>query len=532
MSSPSFSNIDRWLFEWVEGNLTPEQITQLQAFLLNNPDLDIDKDAWDMAHVKKEEVILPNQQKYYRKRPVGIYMMTGFTCITIFLGLIINSLQMENVDVANNSLTQAKNQKVFAKNNTNSLSKKNSIETLNPTIEHIQATINSQGFIQNEFDLIRISQLSSALNDEDQHQLKNYGLETTNELKAKKVKLLHIAQAELISKSAEKASKSSAKHSSSFFTKFKRKIQRMMDQSVALTNLKDPNFMVPGLSSIDANMSGIGTLPGARFQSMSRFQWAGEVNEQIKNQLAFDTYIYGIRGGIGVKVNNDVYAKGQIVNSSVAIAYSPKFALNKNVLFEPSIGFKMGSKSIHPKSSTIGMAEMDRDNEQEFYPQGINPTGKNLFYRDLALGMMVNTKWFFAGIQGDNLLRHYDNIYSGNDAINKRADYHFIATLGTDYESAKGNFAVSPFVLYQNQERLSEFWFGANARIHTFTIGASVSDNLDAVVNVGFKLKRFALTAQSDYVHSSLLNKKILSYQLNMKVLIFNQFKKQKYFNL
>ena len=49
MSNPSFSNIDLWLFELAEGNLSPEQIERLEMFILQNPDLDFDRDVWEMA---------------------------------------------------------------------------------------------------------------------------------------------------------------------------------------------------------------------------------------------------------------------------------------------------------------------------------------------------------------------------------------------------------------------------------------------------------------------------------------------------
>ena len=52
MSKPSFSNIDLWLFELSEGNLNPEQVEELRIFLLKHPDLDIDRDVWEMAKVQ------------------------------------------------------------------------------------------------------------------------------------------------------------------------------------------------------------------------------------------------------------------------------------------------------------------------------------------------------------------------------------------------------------------------------------------------------------------------------------------------
>ncbi len=61
MSGPSFDNIDRWLFEYVEGNLSSEQEKQLEAFLLDHPEFDLDLDSWQMAKVEPLTYEFPNQ---------------------------------------------------------------------------------------------------------------------------------------------------------------------------------------------------------------------------------------------------------------------------------------------------------------------------------------------------------------------------------------------------------------------------------------------------------------------------------------
>ena len=67
MSGPSFENIDRWLFEYVEGNLTNEQIRQLEAFLLDHPEFDLDLDSWQMTKVEPLLHEFPNQEVLYRE---------------------------------------------------------------------------------------------------------------------------------------------------------------------------------------------------------------------------------------------------------------------------------------------------------------------------------------------------------------------------------------------------------------------------------------------------------------------------------
>ncbi|MFK7784156.1 MAG: hypothetical protein AB8B56_03510 [Crocinitomicaceae bacterium] len=78
MSNPSFSNIDLWLFELAEGNLSPEQTEQLELFLLNHPEFDVDRDVWEMAKVDKAPVVYPEVANLDRKRrPVAAFAFAG-----------------------------------------------------------------------------------------------------------------------------------------------------------------------------------------------------------------------------------------------------------------------------------------------------------------------------------------------------------------------------------------------------------------------------------------------------------------------
>lgn len=79
MSNPSFSNIDLWLFERAEGNLSPEQLAQLELFLLQHPELDMDSDVWEMAKVDKKAYSYPDMAALERKRrPVVAYGFIAF----------------------------------------------------------------------------------------------------------------------------------------------------------------------------------------------------------------------------------------------------------------------------------------------------------------------------------------------------------------------------------------------------------------------------------------------------------------------
>ena len=52
MSKPSFENIDRWFFEYTEGNLSPAQIEEFETFLSQHPELRSELDLWEDARVE------------------------------------------------------------------------------------------------------------------------------------------------------------------------------------------------------------------------------------------------------------------------------------------------------------------------------------------------------------------------------------------------------------------------------------------------------------------------------------------------
>ena len=93
MSNPSFSNIDRWLFELMEGNLTPEQEAQLEAFLLMHPELDVDRDSWELAKVDSNAIVeFPDKHKLSKRRPIGLYMSLSFASMAGLIAIGLYSM--------------------------------------------------------------------------------------------------------------------------------------------------------------------------------------------------------------------------------------------------------------------------------------------------------------------------------------------------------------------------------------------------------------------------------------------------------
>lgn len=569
MSNPSFINIDQWLFEWKEGNLSPKQIEQLELFLLNNPELDIDKDMWQIAYVDSTPVTYPNQYSLIKKSPVGWYLLSGAASIVLFstcIYLLYATLsQNTNNDfntsplsirsegaIQHRSLKHAESQlKSFSYNKYHSESsqglgeaqqkefinefipQKNKVENLytnyNSFNQEKRLTsskpVLSQKLKHETIDFIREERFLLTNNHPNKElqtihlNLKKIQVGSINnksdQTLARPLKEIATIEEWTLSRKSASSSKSTFK---STWNNLERVVKRMADNPVALKNLKDPHYHVPGMLANDLNFSTVGTILATRIQASSRYQWQGQTNEQFQNQLFIDGYAYPLRAGIGIQINQSMYYRNGIQNTSVAITYSPKLSLTRNITIEPGFRFKMGTKRIDTTQLSTGqMVEFDRGNPQNFYSATEKPLGESLWYKDLGLSLMANTKWFYLGFQADNIARHYDNIYGVNS--NQRAYLHSIITLGTDYESQNHKFGYSPYIVYQNYGKLSEAWLGSNARFNWLTIGAAVSSNYEPAASVGFKFDHFTFNYNIDYTKAISNNKQSLSHQLTLRFL-------------
>lgn len=549
MSNPSFSNIDRWLFELVEGNLTSEQEAQLKAFLLLHPELEMDFDAWEDSFVQKEHLDFGDHRSLQKRRPIGLFMSLGFS---FMLGLVLVGLysQMSELDgvygkkeLDLTALEDVIFGQIPEKSLKSEMSKDIASSGNKATNESIVgvAGITSNLFELNEFagqlnynsvpssekmteSLGFVEEIANLENKLTLASENSRGKSTLSTQKAKPILIAANEESGMrqgihYSDHQKKFAKTSYHRSLSTRIHYMgRALERMLDNPIALRNQNDPYYHVPGMQATDINFGAVGTLLATRIQSVTRAQWLGMDNQQWMNQLSVDGYSYAMRGGVGFQLNQNYYADGSIQNYNAAITYSPKFSISREVVLEPSIRYKMGSKQLDPTQIQTGeMVEFDRMNEQQFSKNGLNPLGRSLWYRDLGLGLMVNTRWFFAGIQQDNLFRHFDNIYSQDFSNPRRAPKHFVACIGSDYKSVRQKITISPYLVYQKEDQLSEAWAGFNFRFYWLTLGGAISSNLDPAASAGIKLKNFMLQYNMDLTRSSILNKQLLSHQLTLR---------------
>ena len=581
MSRPDFENIDKWFFEFTEGNLTDEQESNLFDFLEQNPEFMPDLKAWTNAKIKA-----PEQTEFSSKhliKPVP-FLLRPYTMVSLgFLAIILgwfsynsvpvtplysetsidseivyieeNDFEIEQADLYIEQLLASSNNKKqaisYAENNilrgskkhslspkTNSITNSNS--TFNSNVNKTESIASTDGEAQkskpieadeySRFIAENEINFEGDLNSKEANRnIKSSQFEIVSNYLKNKYTERPIDMGEghedqnLANNRTNKSIKSKSANSS-FKKKINsslRKIKRMADYPVAMQNTKNPNFHTPMMTGYNANIAMVGTATGKRIQATSRMQWPNESNSQIMNTLSYDGYVYALRGGVGVDVNYNNYQNNDLSNYSAGFTYSPKLSINKKISFEPAIRLKMGVVSLDEESNIIGdNIELDRSNTIPFFKNEEKANGSELWYRDVGLGFMLNTEWFFVGFNADNIGRHYNNFYSSDLDKEYKSNIHYTAVMGTEYVAKTRQMRLSGYALFQNYGDLNELWLGSNFQYSCVQIGIGLSTNADMAASLGMVFKQFSLHYNIDYTESRLLAQQNLSHQITMKFLL------------
>lgn len=565
MSRPSFENIDQWLFEYTEGNLSPVQESQLMDFISLHPELMSELKSWQQAKVTPKPTPAFSTAALVKPMPFYLHpvIIVAIGLIVLFFGWVghdklttVPLYTMSDIDtdiihsgdedlfddsflVLNNAKTSTSEVRSTKSSNLKTVSSSNQNRKTNQDLNIPILSPQHNNLAENETenlalleDEMETNQIASSTDKQtiklDYSELQE--IQNSFNAKANDLNLIseYLNQSpntekEDITSSAKVISGAEVAKVSLKKTLYNtyRKIKRMADQPVALRNTKAPHYHVPMMTGFNANSAMVGSAPGNRIQATSRIQWLDKSNTQLLNSLSWDGYVYALRGGLGVDVNYNGYNSNALNNYSVGLTYSPKLSINKSVSIEPALRFKMGVVNVDPNSDFIGQKiEVNRHNLIPLFENEAQVSGSQLWYKDIGLGFMLNTKWFYAGFNADNLGRHNNNFYTGDLSKDHRENIHYTAVIGTEYQSMTRDIKVSGYGLFQNYGDLTELWIGGNFQYKWIQAGAGLNTNTEFGASLGTVFNRFSFHYNIDYTKSQLLNNKYLSHQVSMKILL------------
>jgi hypothetical protein len=551
---PNRENIDRWLFDWTEGNLSPSQEMQLEEFLVENPDLSIDADAWDAATVSSIPFAYENQASL-KKRKKRVFAYWQFYALILLIGTGGTSLffafKTENQQIAAKTSNTSKSpmSKIAATSTINNDSQEPiTIITpiANPERQNFYAAPSYQATLNKNNENINSSALSFS-SEKENVSFDNNTITNTIEIASQPI--IPIENIELIDKldvtavsiepliasdeiiQNENESESESENEDKKLSRKKINMPSLkLNSSSALskwvkkdltnTNQKDRVYALSEKSNLDLNNSFVGNISQLKFQSMSTGRWVDIADQQkISQQISFDGYLREAKAGLGIISNYSNFSNGLIQDWNLNLIYAPKLAINRYLTIEPSMKYTFGKKVLNSsKVINNSTVEVETNQLETFSIDPNQAIGKNLWYRDLGAGLIINAGPIYFGGQVNNLLKHQDNLYSNDYTSIRRADRELTLVGGTDFNSKNGNFTFSPYIFHTIFGSQSSTYLGASVQLKSFLIGGSYQTNGSSSGMIGLHKDRFSLLCQTSYASSSYTQSKSFIHQLTIRI--------------
>lgn len=548
MTSPNFENIDLWLFDYVEGNLSVYQKELLENYILNHPELEIDLDMWNMAKMPVEETLAHDLQiKKKRENRYAYYTISIISAVIILLIGKSNDTDILKLDSNKSIQTTDLQTKIIKKEVLKDAYKINSKKSNSTSVK------TSLSIIENEMQTMQSSSVAGLTNtnptSEMQHAVIspytepiNYNTyrhtSSKNELQEDGIDVLAIRPIKLpiqlkgvvnsescssieLTETSEVTNKKSSGlsgirlNTKSMFNK----IDRILSKSIAFSNYRDHFYIIPGIASNNINLSATGSTSQTRFLSTSRARWFGTSNEKLSQEISLDSYARSIRSGIGAQVNYDTYANGTIQDWNAALIFSPKIALSRNISLEPVARLKIGNKILDAnKADNNSLSLYNNENPQIFTFDTAQNVGRKLWYRDLDAGFTINTKVIYIGFQAENLLNHIENLYQNEQSLSNPIPTTYSLLAGTQYLSRNEKISFHPYIYMRSNVNRTAYYTGFSFDLDKLFIGASYGTHNEFSGSVGLSLNRFALLIQSTRAYQPQLNQNLYTHQLTLRI--------------
>lgn len=529
---PTLENLDQWLFDSVEGNLSAEQQQLLDNFLASQPELLLEQETWKQARFSSGPITFEPKTALYRKKQFAFKYYYAAALLLFLLGIVnfmTYSEQSQNKSKSSNAKAS-----IFKINKpiTKKFNQAKQINQFNTENKHLS-------------DQIKIASIISGFTSKLNLASNLQTLASTEQLRPEEGKWdakLNYRIPELISgyrtdhhtESLAGIDVDFKSNSSRHFSKLQR-INQFAQKELGLSNNQSYDLLLPGQNNIDANISSVGSQSQTRFQSMS-FGRSHISNEQamLGQQFSLDGYARNLRSGIGLQANCMQYANGAITDYEIGMIASPKVMLNRYLVIEPALRLRMGARSVDAqKLSTIDFIEFQNADLRTVDIDSTQGIGRRLLYRDLDLGLAIQTPILFFSAQLKNVFEHFDYAMGNQIEYTKsRAPQQLTLALGTQYASRNNKFRFSPYLLYTNNRLENQLNAGMQFNTQHWQFGLSMSQNQQYQLSVGYFGRHAALLVQSCQQQLQTLNTPSYMHQLTLRFYSQQSRQARRYINL
>jgi len=543
---PTHENIDRWLFDYTEGNLSAEQEQQLELFLMNHPDLELDMDAWEMSKVDVAPMVFERKELLYKKRSYkpALALLSLLILFTTGISLLYSNQKQETQTTSINAQSGKKNTARTEQKIANTTIKRTEsdqsvssvngpslytpvstpYETTRNTTDHLSLNASTE---QSSLSRVELTNETThpVAEDPSDYRLSNSQIPISTmefeRINLHALKGMHVGgyrtdfKNEALSLNAELDAAVISLGNIKLF----KKIDQLLSKDIGLSNNQSYDYTMPGQSNLDLNFSSVGTTSQTRFQMISSIRsLENPAQFKLNNQLSLDAYSRNMRSGFGIQANYDDFSTGLIRNGTVALIFSPKIALSRKISLEPAVRFKMGTHTLNEQ-------KMVNESSVEYYTGQVNQfqfdpnlaIGRTLWYRDLDAGLTIHTPLFFLSGQITNIFKHNENIFSNNGET-MAASRNLNLITGTQYISRNEKLIFAPYAIYQHSNYQQQLFGGFTFKAGKAQLGLSYGNLNTGSVSFGYVGKNFALIGQSGFGTLASTQQRTYTHQLTLRI--------------
>ena len=236
-----------------------------------------------------------------------------------------------------------------------------------------------------------------------------------------------------------------------------------------------------------------------------RDQWPSLSGSYVSYAAAYDQYISGISGGIGVLLVNDVQAK-TINTTSGSLIYSYHTPLNRKWTLLFGAKTTWVQKTLDWSKLTFG--DMIDPRKGFVYTSGDKPTnGNEVGFFDVSSGFVVYSKDFNFGVAANHLTQPNESMIGNEeDPLPMRFTGHASANIPLNKSKYTSSTTLMPSLIYTYQNGFSQLNIGAYVKYSNMTFGAWYR-SLDAfILTIGVNTGTFRVGYSYDVTASRLNN--------------------------
>ena len=307
-----------------------------------------------------------------------------------------------------------------------------------------------------------------------------------------------------------------------------KQLDRLFARKIGLTNLSDPIFINDGGNALNSNTALFGAMGSSRINLTYRNQWHGTGNASARYGVSYDQFVEQLQGGIGFDIEKLDYEKGMYSGYSAKFGYAPRFNLTRLVSLTVAAAFHVNQLEVNFDNYRYNsQVELTQGDVNDTYESGYVPRTNKILNKDLSMGVMLNTPFCYIGGSAEHLMEPGQNLFTSDMDENYTLKTKYSVQIGTDYKkNSASKLVFSPQLIFENQGGKSEFWASSSFRFNNLIAGTGVSTNKSVKGIVGIQSKNLRFMYSYDLTKSELLQQMKGSHEASIRVL-FNSKKKK-----